>query len=450
MRADGFQLVEDVDGDASTLRVYEHGWQSWSPAGLYRATATSPRPKRARWQTMSYRPERPAPITGFQAEGLLGVVRPDGSATLWAAPRPTESVPSIRGGVEDGRFVVTANGELERDERPGPDGLTRALEAWADRHAPGGLRPLGTGWCSWYCHWGDVTAVDVAAAVDAIDRLDLPIDVVQIDDGYQSEIGDWTTWSERYGSLAKSVDHILSAGRRAGIWTAPTMVGANSRLATARPELLVGDAVAADLHWGQRVNVLDVTHPGGEAYLHDTFAGLHELGISYFKCDFLYAGAMVGRRHADADPIAAYRHGLATIRAAIGPDSVLLGCGAPLLPSIGLVDAMRVSPDVGPNYEPPLEDISQPSVRSALNAERARRYQHGRLWLNDPDCLLARSEIEHRDDWAQHVEASGGLVVSSDALDHLDDHGLELLRAALRSTEPEPVAWQPVPPEGPW
>ena len=30
-----------------------------------------------------------------------------------------------------------------------------------------------------------------------------------------------------------------------------------------------------------------------------------------------------------------------------------LGCGAPILLSVGMVDAMRVSPDTGPSYEPP-------------------------------------------------------------------------------------------------
>ena len=31
---------------------------------------------------------------------------------------------------------------------------------------------------------------------------------------------------------------------------------------------------------------------------------------------------------------------------AIGAEAVLLGCGAPILPSVGGVDAMRVGPDI--------------------------------------------------------------------------------------------------------
>ena len=44
----------------------------------------------------------------------------------------------------------------------------------------------------------------------------------------------------------------------------------------------------------------------------------------------------------------AYRSGIELIREAIGEDAYLLGCGAPLLPSSGLFDAMRVSPDTAP------------------------------------------------------------------------------------------------------
>jgi alpha-galactosidase len=62
--------------------------------------------------------------------------------------------------------------------------------------------------------------------------------------------------------------------------------------------------------------------------------------------------------------------------------------GAPILPSVGLVDAMRVSPDTGPRYEPPAGDLSMPSQRSATLTGRARAWQNGLFWVNDPDCLI--------------------------------------------------------------
>jgi alpha-galactosidase len=261
---------------------------------------------------------------------------------------------------------------------------------------------------------------------------------VQIDDGYQSEIGDWLTLSDRFASLERVVADIRSSGRRAGIWVAPFLVGERSVLARDHPEWLVGDA-APGSGWGeQRLAALDATSRGGEAWLREVFGTLRAMEIDYFKIDFIYAGAMAGRR---ADPsvddpsvagIAAYRHGLQVIREAIGADSYLLGCGAPILPSVGLVDAMRVGPDIAHHVEPLDGDLSQPSQRAAAMNSRWRAWQQGRFWVNDADCLVAGPHVEQREEWAQVVEAYSGLRSSSDRLRGLDDWGLAVTRRLLQ------------------
>ena len=437
--------VAEVVAAPGSLGVYEHGWQSWSPAGWYAADSTSPRPRRERWQTMAFRPGRPAPAAGFQGEGLLVVTEEDGAARLFAAVDPTVEVPSIRARAEGDRVVVSSDGPVV--ERVDERGLAAVLEAWAEdaAAAAGGdaLPTLPAGWCSWYCYWGEVCEEDVLGNLAAIERMGLDVGVVQVDDGHQSEIGDWLTRSSRFGALADLAGRITDTGRRAGVWSAPFLVGARSRLAQEHPDWLVGGALASDLHWDQPISVLDVTHPEAAEHLSTVYRSLAEEGFTYHKADFLYAGAMEGSRHADATPVEAYREGLRILRAAIGPEATLLGCGAPLLPSIGLVDAMRVSPDVDPAYEPVEGDISQPGMRSALAAGAARTWQHGRLWINDPDCVLARPEVAHREEWAAHVAATGGLAVSSDPLDRLDERGVELTRSLLRPTAPHPVPWTP-------
>jgi alpha-galactosidase len=428
------------------LSVYEHGWQSWSPAGLYAATAATPRPAKQIWQTMAFRPERPAPHTGAQGEGLLAVREPSGRTTVVSAPDPATDVASIRTRVEGDRLVVSADGpvEVRVDDR----GLLPALEHWADDAADraGGppLRSLPAGWCSWYYYWNGVTEADVLANLAALDELGLEVGVVQVDDGHQSGIGDWLTRSPSFGRLADLAGAVTATGRRAGIWTAPFLVGADSDLARAHPDWLVRGAVAAEHHWDQQIGVLDVTHPGAREHLSEVYSTLAAEGFSYHKVDFLYAGAMVGGRHEDASPLAAYRLGVQVVREAIGDDAVLVGCGAPLLPSIGLFDAMRISPDVDPAMEPPEGDLSQPGMRSALASGRARAWQSGRLWVNDPDCLLARPQVADRTAWAEHVEATGGLAVVSDPLRDLDEPGLELLRRVLRPTDPaRRASWDP-------
>ncbi|MET7489630.1 alpha-galactosidase, partial [Streptomyces sp. NPDC005538] len=175
--------------------------------------------------------------------------------------------------------------------------------------------------------------------------------------------------------------------------------------------------------------------PGAAAYLTTVFATLRAEGYDYFKTDFLYAGALDGVRHKEVDAVEAYRTGIALIRAAIGEDAYLLGCGAPILPSIGLFDAMRVSPDTAPHRRPEADDYSQPGQDPAEFTGAARQWQHGRLWVNDPDCLMARPAVETRERWAAHVEATGGLMASSDRLLSLDQWGVTTTRRLLTGVE---------------
>jgi len=332
---------------------------------------------------------------------------------------------------------VSADEEVASAVHDGTGGLDGALARWADGFAAaadvGPLRPPPTAWCSWYHYFERVTQADIEENLHAIDTLGLDIDVVQIDDGYQAEIGDWLLLSDRFPSLAAEVDSIRGAGRRAGIWVAPFLVGERSVLAREHPDWLVGDASPGTGWPDQRLASLDVTRPGAQAYLREVFGTFRGLGIDYFKIDFIYAGAMEGRR---AEPgvtgVEAYRQGLAIIREAIGPEAYLLGCGAPILPSVGLVDAMRVGPDIAHHFEPLDGDLSQPSQRAAAQNTRWRAWQHGRFWVNDADCLVAGPHVERREEWAEVVERYSGLRVSSDRLLGLDDWGTETTRRLLR------------------
>src|SRR5438105_3406935 len=112
-------------------RVYEHGWQSWSPTGVYPATATSPRAPSARAQTVHYRPHTSSPERGFQAAGLLAFDPGDGGAVrVWSAPAPEREVPNIRAQARDGLLQISADGDVEESSYGGA--LWSALESWAD------------------------------------------------------------------------------------------------------------------------------------------------------------------------------------------------------------------------------------------------------------------------------------------------------------------------------
>ncbi len=397
---------------------------------------------------MGYRPGDAVPPGVFQGEGLLAVQpTPSEQIHVFHAARADRIVPSIRLEQNGDVIQVWADGDVTHDQHPAEGGIDRALAAWAGwfavRAGVKGIRRAPTVWCSWYHYFTDVTEADMDENLASMDRLDLPIDVVQLDDGYQAEIGDWLALSGRFVSLEGLVRRIHGAGRRAGIWVAPFLVGERSETARLHPDWLVRDLatdapVDAGHNWDQRLLVLDTTHADARAWLAGVFETLCGLGFDYFKIDFLYAGAMPGRRQdRSLTEIQAYRSGMELIRGAIG-DAYLLGCGAPILPSVGLVDAMRISPDTGPHWEPDDGDLSKPGGRSAVVTGAGRAFQHGRFWVNDPDCIVARPAVEHREALAAHVERYGGLRGSSDRLADLDDWGLTTTRRLLAASPIEP------------
>ena len=317
--------------------VYAEGWQSWSPAGAYPIRETGPRAPDELRQTMGWRPGMPAPECVTQAEGILAVALPGEPVRAWFPGEPEREVPTLRLEVRGRRAVVSADGPLDVLTA---DTLADALAAVGERLRAGDVAPIGDGWCSWSYYFSGVAEADVVENLEAAVRLQLPLEFVQIDDGYETCVGDWLDIAPRFGSLQRVAARIAAAGKRPGIWTAPFLVGEHSALAREHPDWLT--ARDAGWNWNQRLRVLDVTQHDAAEHLQRVFSTLRAWGFEYYKLDFLYAGAIEG--------IDVYRHGLELIRAAVGADAVLVGCGAPLLPSIGLVDAMRIGPDVLPSH----------------------------------------------------------------------------------------------------
>ena len=409
-------VVDEVPVDPATARVYAEGWQSWSPATWYAAGATGRRPE-LEWQhLMRFRPGTPLAEDGVQGEGLLVVDPGDGTpARRYAGTGPLD-VPTLTATLEGTTLVVRSSGPVVASTHD--DGAEAALASYGDELAEQLPRPLvdpPTVWCSWYRYFEEVTAADVDEAVRAFDEHDLRVDVVQVDDGWSPGLGEGLVVADRFGSLPALVDRVRSCGRRVGLWLAPFLVGAETTLAREHPEWLTGPA---GHNWGQDLVGLDLAHPGVRDLLTTHLQELVALGVDYLKLDFLYGGALRGA--------ADYRAGLELVREAVGPDVYLVGCGAPLLPSVGLVDAMRVSPDT---FHEGGEDGS--TGLRGLMPLAARAWQQGRLWVDDPDCVVARPSYSQRERWAEAASGFGGLASFSDRIAELDDWGLGTVRELL-------------------
>ena len=417
-------VVDEVPAGRN-VRVYAEGWQSWSPTTWYVPGEPGHRPDEPWQHLMRFRPGVGLG-EGPQGEGLMVVDPGDGAPVrTYATLDASTHVPTVRATWHGDRVLIETDGSVATwttDDAAGL-GAGHALAAFGDRFGAAAGARTGTVprvWCSWYRYFEDVTAADVLENLRAIDEEGHSVDVVQIDDGWSLGIGEWMAPRPGFGSVDDVVSAIVDSGRRAGIWLAPFAVGAHSDVARRNPDWLVGPAGA---NWGDQLVGLDLTHPGVRSYLTDVFGAIRARGVDYVKLDFLYAGAVPGDRFdGAASAVAAYRSGLQLIREVMGEDAFLLGCGAPLLPSVGLVDAMRVSPDT---FHEGGEDGSQ-GLRGRMSLE-ARAWQDGRLWTNDPDCLVARPQFALRDDWAKVVLAAPGVRGFSDRVAELDAHGRDLV-----------------------
>ena len=266
----------------------------------------------------------------------------------------------------------------------------------------------------------------------------------QVDDGYQAAIGDWQLLAPTFpSSLDRLAADIGAAGYLAGLWLAPFVVAPHAVLAQEHPEWIVrrasGRAVIGLINppWGGETFVLDTTHPDVLAHLEQLARELVAMGWRYLKLDFTYAPSFAGEWHdASLTPAQRVRAGYDAIRRGAGDDTFLLACGAPLGPCIGVVDGMRIGPDVAPWWAPPAVHNAYadaaPSTKNAARNTMARSFQHRRLWLNDPDCLMLRTrdtqlDAEQIETWARVVAASGGMVLVSDDLALLDASARRIL-----------------------
>jgi alpha-galactosidase len=253
-------------------------------------------------------------------------------------------------------------------------------------------------WCSWYSLY---TAIDEAILYKTFDNLgDLPFDVLQVDDGWQMDIGDWEVNAKFRSGMKALADKIKSTGRKAGLWLAPLIATKSSKLFHEHPDWFLrddaGKFVSAGFNWGQPLVALDTTHPDVNSWLVALMKQVRAWGFDYLKLDFLYGGALKGKRFKDMPREAAYRECLQTLREAMGADAFFLTCGTPVLPALGLCDAMRVGPDVADVWDSyrNSELFYNPCIPGTKNAIRTTIH---RLWLKsllhiDPDVAYFESE----------------------------------------------------------
>jgi len=442
VRLDGvrFQL------DARPTQVLEHGWQSWST--VRRAAVSDLRPVRAEapaWFRAEMLANSAAP--GRVLSGDTFLVTDAGVAGFLAGRHQFGTIEVKPDGAVEARLlldgvVLQSGATLELEplwctDAPAGPAYTEFVELSASEATASGSPPRASsrallGWCSWYQYWNWVRPDDIRANLAF--AIEFAIDLVQIDDGWQRSIGEWTETNDDWGEpISKLAEEISAAGCTPGLWTAPFIVLEGGAVATAHPDWLARDDLGRALRaqpnplWGGWTSALDTTNPEVLEHLRATYRTLREAGFSYHKIDFCFAAALPGQRVGDGTMTRAeaLRAGLEAVREGLGDDAFLLACGCPLSPALGVVDAMRVSEDVAPYWDTRafFEGFEESSVsaRNAIEASVLRVPLHRRWWINDPDCLLLRpSDTQLTDDEREALTmailGAGAFVVVSDEL----------------------------------
>lgn len=458
-----------ISGHKAGWACYQEGWQSWSYAGALAPGKPAPLPRshslrasnHPQFQGESHLFHSWGQITTSEAVALVGFPQ-SSPALLVGFLRAIDQAGQIlidpRGGrlaaVAHAEGTLVAPGETCWSEpvligfgaeaeilRHYTTMTARKMHARADREMP-------TGWCSWYYYFTRVSEHDILENLQALSprRNELPLRLVQIDDGYQTAVGDWTSINDKFPSGMKQIaSAIREQGFQPGLWLAPFTATANSQLFREHPDWLLRDErgrpIFGGKNWNSTMHGLDCTHPQVQDWLRRLFSTLvEEWGYPYLKLDFLFCAALPGLRYRqDRTSVQALREGLQTIRATVGDDIYLLGCGCPILPAIGLVDAMRIGPDVAPHWPARFHGLPVPasdrsSVPSAINAIRnslTRAWMHRAFWVNDPDCLLVRdteTKLTHDEicTLASVIGLTGGMLLLSDPMHTLREESWSL------------------------
>jgi len=408
---------------------YVNGWQSWSYSGTLQAGQRQPRSSlgplfRARHE-----------IPGVRMQGRRGEFISDLYGVLLHPERKVGLLAGFLGQRQMfGQVHARLRSEASSLELVSPaDGIVLGPSAslasdWAclqlvDLQKPLALDPYlcavakengarkgavsPTGWCSWYQFFAKVRGDRLAQNVDwvAQNRVRYPLEIVQLDDGYESHVGDWEHTHSDFDIPLEVVSRgIAQSGGTPGLWIAPFVAAHDSRLARDHPHWILrkhsGAPVGIGYTWGLRTRALDVSHPEVREFIrHTVQTAAQAWGFRYLKLDFLYAGALIGERQDRSRTRAqAYSQVMQDIRLAAGPATHLLGCGGPLGPGIGVFDSMRIGPDVAIGWNPsypgvpalPRRDPEFPAVRNALRNALSRAHLHRRWWVNDADCVLLR------------------------------------------------------------
>ena len=310
-----------------------------------------------------------------------------------------------------------------------------------------------TGYYSWHYYYDKITEdqyLQNAARMALANRSGVfSATVIQIDNGYQTAQGDWTSRNSAWSSPLKEVaDRVIAMGLTPGIWLMPFVASTESQLYKEHTEWFVKNedgvtpkqVIGWTIEQNNRWCCLDTTLPEVREHISSLMKQLHDWGFRYFKMTGLSFSMISGKR-ADtaATPLAAFRLGMKTIRESV-PHDYIMASNTPFLPCLGYCNGVRVSSDTGANWE---------ELKTAWQGMVSRFWMFDRWYRCDPDAIITRSShlggltlAEARFSALNAIIT--GICMTGDRMEELEPARVQLLTIAskCRLRNLRPIDWK--------
>lgn len=288
--------------------------------------------------------------------------------------------------------------------------------------------PARRGWSSWYKYYSRISEKIIMKEAESIKaRLAASgFDLLQIDDGYQTKVGDWQSFKFEFRKGVQPVaKQITRMGLKPGIWCAPFLVDVHSQTAkqVSRDWFLSnrrGKPLTYSIPKHSTNYILDVTNPKVQEWLKAQIKLYRDWGFNYLKIDFLFLAACEARRfQPQYSGMAAYRLGLKLIREAAGDETSLLLSGSIDLGGIGLGNSVRMGPDIA--YDIFGGQTRRAYIKAQMAATAAHSFLNHQWFTPNTDALMVRPPLKDClvEVMIAQAAMTGGDYILSDDMDAL-------------------------------
>ena len=296
------------------------------------------------------------------------------------------------------------------------------------------------GYTSWYNYYQNINEEIIMRDLEALDSR---FNIFQIDDGYETFVGDWLDVDQKKfpNGLKPIVDKIHQKGYKAGLWLAPFVAEEKSKLFNEHRDWFIknekGQPFKVGGNWSGQY-ALDLDNKDVRDYIEKCLKHYMDMGFDFFKLDFLYAAGIPlypGRSRCQAQ-YEAYQFLRNVLKG-----KLILGCGANVINSYSSFDYLRVGPDVSLIFDdaPIMRLLHRERISTKVTLQNTmfRSIFNNHLFGNDPDVFLLRNEniklsFEQRKALTTINALFGSVLMTSDDIATYDDEQKKVLDHALK------------------